>query len=226
MSFQGRIAVATGAAAGIGRATALLFACPGAQVGCREIDETGGRRTAELIQKEGFRASFHKLDVRSSSDVMRVASACEAAHGKIDILFNNAGRSAKASFEQSTDEGWDDMVATNLTGQYQCSRHFLPLLKRSGRASIINHASIDAFLGNPGIAAYSAAKGGLIPLTHVKARPPKYGIRVNCICSGGVRTEQTDMVRGGSNVFRSRVDLTPPLAEGPSRTKWRMWHFF
>jgi NAD(P)-dependent dehydrogenase (short-subunit alcohol dehydrogenase family) len=99
------------------------------------------------------------------------------------------------------------MIAVNLTHHFRCSKALLPLLKKADRASIIHHASIDAFLGNASIAAYSAAKGGLIPLTHVMAHDlGKYGIRVNSISSGGVRAVTR---QSSDDAFQSRVRVTP-----------------
>ena len=205
MLLKDKIAVITGTATGIGQATAILFAREGANVIC--IDDKPGRETVELIRQEKLDASYYRADVANSEQVQAVARECEKTLGKVDILFNNAGRIVQQAFEATTEETWAEMVGINLTGVFLCSKYFLPLMKKAGSGSIINHASIDAFLGNPSIAAYSAAKGGLIPLTHVMAHDlGKYNIRVNCISTGGVRSAMTI---GLGAAYQSRISVTP-----------------
>lgn len=205
MLLKDKIAVITGTATGIGQATAILFAREGANVIC--IDDKPGRETVELIRQEKLDASYYRADVANSEQVQAVARECEKTLGKVDILFNNAGRIVQQAFEATTEETWAEMVDINLTGVFLCSKYFLPLMKKAGSGSIINHASIDAFLGNPSIAAYSAAKGGLIPLTHVMAHDlGKYNIRVNCISTGGVRSAMTI---GLGAAYQSRISVTP-----------------
>ncbi len=205
MLLKDKIAVITGTATGIGRATAIRFAREGAIVVC--IDDKAGWETIELIHQEKLDASYYRADVANSEQVQSVVRECEKTLGKVDILFNNAGRILQQAFEATTEETWAEMVDINLTGVFLCSKYFLPLMKKAGSGSIINHASIDAFLGNPSIAAYSAAKGGLIPLTHVMAHDlGKYDIRVNCISTGGVRSAMTI---GLGEAYQSRISVTP-----------------
>lgn len=209
MVLKDKIAVITGTATGIGQATAILFAREGAQVVC--IDEKPSDETLGLMQKEGLDATCHEADVSDSNEVQRVARECEKRFDKVDILFNNAGRVVRQPFEATTEELWAEMLDVNLTSQFLCSKYFVPLMKKAGAGSIINHASIDAFLGNPAIAAYSASKGGLIPLTHVMAHDlGKYNIRVNCICSGGIPAPRKAVAaKPGGSAGKSRIDVTP-----------------
>ncbi|MBI4192645.1 MAG: SDR family oxidoreductase [Betaproteobacteria bacterium] len=205
MMLKDKVAVITGAASGIGQATAILFAREGASVIC--IDDKPGRETVDLIRQEKLDASCYHADVANSEQVQAVARECEKAFGKVDILFNNAGRSLKQAFEATTEETWAEMLGINLTGAFLCSKYFLPLMKKAGTGSIINHASVDAFLGNPAIAAYAAAKGGLIPLTHVMAHDlGKYNIRVNCLSTGGIRSAMTAPLGAA---YQSRISVTP-----------------
>jgi NAD(P)-dependent dehydrogenase (short-subunit alcohol dehydrogenase family) len=130
---------------------------------------------------------------------------------RVDILFNLAGRAVKQRFEATTEDTWKQMIGRNLTAAFICSQQFLLLMKKTSGGAIINHASIDGFLGNPSLAAYSAGKGGVIPLTHVMAHDlGKYGIRVNCISTGGIRD--------GDGAARpedaSRVRVTPARRTG------------
>ena len=175
------------------------------------IDEKSSDETLALMQQQGLDATCYQADISDSNEVQRVVGECAKRCGKVDILFNNAGRIVRQSFEETTEALWTEMLAVNLTGQFLCSKYFVRLIKKAGSGSIINHASIDAFLGNPAIAAYSAAKGGLIPLTHVMAHDlAKYNIRVNCICSGGITVPRNAVpAKPGGIAGKARIDVTP-----------------
>lgn len=215
MLLKDKVAVITGAARGIGAATALLFARQGAKVICTDIHDQNGEQTVALIRGEHLDAAYYHMDVTDSAQVQAVARACGETVGKVDILFNNAGFSVRQEFEATTEEAWQQMMDTHLTGAFLCSRHFLPLLKKSVAGSIINHASVDGILGNPYIAAYSAAKGGLIPLTHVMAHDlGKYNIRVNCLSSGGIARTRKEGEGRPESEYQSRIALTPLARRG------------
>ena len=184
MLLQNKIAVITGNPYGIGRVSAALFAREGAKVVCID-DRTDGWGSGDAAT-EG--APHFMADVSDTKAVGRVVAECKRTLERVDILFNLAGRAVKQRFETTTEETWQQMIARNLTAAFVCSQQFLPLMKKAHGAAIINHASIDGFLGNPSLAAYSAGKGGVIPLTHVMAHDlGRYGIRVNCISTGGIR---------------------------------------
>jgi len=207
MLLKNKIAVITGGASGIGRATALLFAQQGAHVVCSDIDDTQGHETVNAIRCERLSATYIHADVANSNQVQALARECEQTFDKVDILFNNAGCTRLQNFESTTEEIWAEMVGIHLTGVFLCSKYFLPAMKRAGSGSIINHASIDAFLGNPTIVAYSAAKGGLLPLTHVMAHDlARYNIRVNSLSTGGIYTA---MSRGKEAANQRRISVTP-----------------
>jgi len=213
--LSGKVALVTGAAGSIGSAAAILFARQGARVICTDIDDDSCARVAQSIQAEGFSANYFHMDVRSPDEVRAVAAACAEDSGVIHVLFNNVGRSVKQPFETTTEEQWRDMLEVNLSGAFITSRHVLPLMKAAGAGSIIHHASVDATLGNPSIAAYSAAKGGIIPLTHVMAHDlGKYNIRVNCISSGGIATERNAVQGGRPTTYQSRTSVTPLQRRG------------
>lgn len=206
--LKDRTAVITGAASGIGRATALLFARHGARVVCIDIDDAGGNSLVAALRQAGSQAWHFHADVADAGQVRAAAAACAKVAPQVHVLFNNAGKSIKQRFEDTSEEDWSRMLEVNLGGTFLCARHFLPLIKAAGAASIINHASIDALLGNPKIAAYSAAKGGNLPLTHVMAHDlAKYGIRVNSLCTGGIDTP----ARGAHSpeLIAARVSTTP-----------------
>ena len=164
-----------------------------------------------MIQKANRPAFFIEADISKSDDVRLMAEKCGSFTKTIDILFNNAGYSIKSRFEETTEEQWAEMLDVLLTGTFLCSKYLLPLMKASGAGSIVHHASLDAILGNPLLAAYSVAKGGIVPLTHVMAHDlAKYKIRVNCICSAGIRTPFT------GPGHEARMAVTPGSTSGAS----------
>src|SRR5689334_25369827 len=213
MLLKDRIAVITGTATGIGRATAILFAREGAKVIC--VDNKPGDETLALLREEKLNATHYHADVSNSAQVQAVVRECERTVDKVDILFNNAGSIVHQTFEATTEEVWAEMIGVNLTAEFLCAKYFLPLMKKSAAGSIINHASIDGLLGNPYIAAYSAAKGGLIPLTHVMAHDlGKYNIRVNSIASGGIVAARNAVAQGSGPPGQSRISVTPLQRKG------------
>lgn len=201
MLLKNKIAVITGNPYGIGRVAAALFAREGAKVICIDDRNDGWASDASPTGAPHFLA-----EVSDTKAVAGVVAECERTLDRVDILFNLAGRAVKQRFEETTEETWKQMIGRNLTAAFICSQQFLPLMKKSSGGAIINHASIDGFLGNPSLAAYSAGKGGVIPLTHVMAHDlGQYGIRVNCISTGGIRD--------GDGAARpedaSRIQVTP-----------------
>jgi NAD(P)-dependent dehydrogenase (short-subunit alcohol dehydrogenase family) len=184
----GKNAVITGAASGVGRAASLLFAREGAAIACVDIDPKMGEKTAAMVRAEGGDAIFIETDLADPAAIEVMAQACREWHSVIHVLFNNAGIAERAEFEDIALEDWNQQVAVNLTAPFLCSQKLLPALKAADGAAIIHHGSIDGVLGNPTLVAYSAAKGGLQPLTHVMGFwLARHGIRVNCINSGALR---------------------------------------
>jgi NAD(P)-dependent dehydrogenase (short-subunit alcohol dehydrogenase family) len=186
--LEGKHAVVTGAASGVGRATSLLFAREGAAVACVDIDAEMGEETAAMIRAEGGEALFVETDLTDPASIDAMARACMDWRQVIHVLFNNAGVAERAEFEDIALEDWNRQIAVNLTAPFLCSQKLLPALKAADGAAIIHHGSIDGVLGNPTLVAYSASKGGVQPLTHVMGFwLARHGIRVNCINSGALR---------------------------------------
>jgi len=217
MKLGSRNAVITGAGSGVGRAASLLFAREGAAVGCVDIDAEMGEETTAMIRQKGGLAVFFQADVADPSSVGAMAEACMAWRSQIHVLFNNAGVALRSDFESLPLAQWDRQVAVNLTAPFLCSQRLLPALRAAGKASIIHHGSIDGVHGNPFLVAYSASKGGLVPLTHVMAYwLSPLGIRVNCINSGALRTsDQGIPVR-----LTSELQAGIPMSEAQQPRRW------
>jgi NAD(P)-dependent dehydrogenase (short-subunit alcohol dehydrogenase family) len=187
--LHGKIAVITGAASGIGRATALLFARAGASVVLIDINESGGQSVATEISQNGGRAIFESGDVTRAGDCQRVVEAALREFGGIHILFNNAGIIRRASIVELTETDWDRVMAVNVKSIFLMSRQVIPVMASSGGGCIINTASGWGLAGGPRAAVYCASKGAVVLLT--KAMAIDHGpqnIRVNCICPGDTDT--------------------------------------
>jgi NAD(P)-dependent dehydrogenase (short-subunit alcohol dehydrogenase family) len=187
--LQGKVAVITGAASGIGRATAFLFASEGAAVVMTDVNEPGGQAVAAEIASRGGRSAFEAGDVTRSADCKRVIERAIGDFGGVHILFNNAGIIRRASVLELSEADWDRVMAVNVKAVFLMSRQAIPVMENSGRGSIINMASGWGLAGGPRAAVYCASKGAVVLLTKAMAidhGPQK--IRVNCICPGDTDT--------------------------------------
>ncbi len=193
MRLKGKTALITGAANGIGRESALLFAAEGASVVAVDLQEEAGQAVAAEIEAAGGTASFVRADVSSDADSAAMIAAAEERYGALHVLFNNAGimDSADDDALSTSEEVFDRTMAINLKGVFLGCKHGIPALLRAGGGSVVNTASFVAQLGaaTPQVA-YTASKGGVLALTRelavVHARE---NIRVNALCPGPLRTE-------------------------------------
>jgi NAD(P)-dependent dehydrogenase (short-subunit alcohol dehydrogenase family) len=188
--LKGKIAVVTGAGAGIGLATARLFAAEGAHVYVTDVNGESAAEAASALKGAGLGATAMTVDVSRGQDVTALFRAIEQAHGKIDVLVNNAGLNVRADFRHLSDADWVKIREVNLDGVVRIARDGFPLLKASGAGSLINVASIMGHRGLRQLAGYSATKGAVSALTRALAvEYAPYNIRVNALAPGYIETE-------------------------------------
>jgi NAD(P)-dependent dehydrogenase (short-subunit alcohol dehydrogenase family) len=189
ISLDGKVAVITGAASGIGRATAGLLAAAGASVALLDIDGPGGEAAATRINDSGGKAQFFHCNVISNFDCKNSVAEISNEFNRIDILFNNAGVIHRKNIIELEEDEWDLAVDVSLKAIFLLSRCVIPKMTEIGGGSIINTGSGWGLKGGPRAAAYCAVKGGVVNLTRAMAIDHgKQGIRVNCVCPGDVDT--------------------------------------
>jgi meso-butanediol dehydrogenase / (S,S)-butanediol dehydrogenase / diacetyl reductase len=192
--LAGKVALITGSASGIGRASALKFAGEGAKVVVVDQNVQGGEEVVKQIEAELGESLFVKADITKSLDVMNMVETAIKQYGRLDILFNNAGVALPGTVIETSEETWDRVINTNLKGTFLGSKFAIPHMIEQGGGSIINTASVNGLVAFPGEAAYDASKGGIVLLTKAIALDfGKHKIRCNCICPGITDTPQ---VRG------------------------------
>jgi NAD(P)-dependent dehydrogenase (short-subunit alcohol dehydrogenase family) len=214
--LEHKVAIVTGAASGIGRASAVLFAAEGAAVMLADWHEAGGIDAAQQIVQEGGRALFRRTDVSSEEETRALVAATVDAFGGLDILFNNAGIMPGGSIFTQTLEEWNRVLSINLTGMFLCARAAAPAMMARGAGhvgSIINTGSPTGLLGYPESIAYSTSKGGVFSLTRALAVELAPGIRVNTIVPGttntGILEAYLDTVRDRDAVLQAFVAQHP-----------------
>jgi 3-oxoacyl-[acyl-carrier protein] reductase len=196
MRLKGKVALITGGAAGIGKATAQVFAREGAKVVICDVNEELG---SALVKTLGSEAQFNQVDVCSRAEVQEWVEGVVAKYGKVDILINNAGITRDAQFikmkdgeliKQMSEEAFDGVISVNLKGVFNCSQAVAPFMVKQKSGVILNASSVVGLYGNFGQTNYVATKAGVIGMTKVWARElGKYGIRVNAVAPGVIMTE-------------------------------------
>ena len=193
MRFEGKVALVTGAARGIGKAIAHTLAREGAKVVVTDVDLEGAQRVAQEIKGLGGKAQAIQADVSQRQAVQKLVSEAVSLFGKIDILVNNAGIIRRGTFLDHEPEEWDKVLGVNLGGTFNCAKEIVPLMIKQGGGKIINISSIVGKMGDIASApSYGTSKGAINTLTKSLARElAAYGINVNAVAPHAIETEMS-----------------------------------
>jgi NAD(P)-dependent dehydrogenase (short-subunit alcohol dehydrogenase family) len=209
MEFKDKVVLITGAAGGIGQATARAFAGAGAKLVLVDRDAGAGEGLSDAIRRQGGEAQFVAADVTRSAEVQAYVKATLDAHGRIDCFFNNAGIEGKVAATAEHDEAaFDAVIAVNVKGVFLGLRHVLPVMLRQRAGAVVNTASVAGLVGTPGMPAYVASKHAVIGLTKAAAgEVARQGVRVNAVCPGPVDTRMI-------HSLEAQLNPTNPAAVG------------
>jgi NAD(P)-dependent dehydrogenase (short-subunit alcohol dehydrogenase family) len=212
LDFSGKVALVTGAASGMGLATARAFAEAGAAVVLADSREDAVNAEAQKLVANGRSAIAVRCDVSDDGQVASLVNRTVAEFGRLDAAFNNAGVMACiAPTADSTREEWDRVIGINLRGVWSCMKYELRQMERQGSGTIVNNASVGAVTGNPGISSYIASKHGVVGLTRTAALEYiKHGIRVNAVNPGLIDTQiARDVVSGNEQAYTKMAKEVP-----------------
>jgi NAD(P)-dependent dehydrogenase (short-subunit alcohol dehydrogenase family) len=208
--LEDKIALVTGAGAGIGRAVAETFAREGAHVVVADRDGEAARETADAITKSNGSALAETVDVTDTEQVKALMGRLAEKFGRLDVLVNNAGVGERSDFRHLDDAAWDKVWKTNVDGTVRCAREAFDLLKASGKASIINLSSVMATKHTRQMSVYSATKGAVSALSRSLAvEYAPYGIRVNALCPGYVETALIGRYMNNPMIAKALLTQTP-----------------
>lgn len=207
--FNDRIAVITGGADGIGKATSIKFAETGAVSIIWDIQSDKGEALAKEIKQNGGKADFYHVDTTKISEVEIAVKAIIEKYGTIDFLINNAGITRDASFKKMTSEHWQQVIDVNLTGVFNCTKVVAPVMLAKGYGKIVNASSVVGLYGNFGQTNYVATKAGIIGMTKTWAREfGRKGINVNAVAPGFTMTEMVaKMPENALESMKAKVPL-------------------
>ena len=210
MRILEKVAIITGAASGIGRTTAILFAKEGGKVIVADQNEVGGNETVDMIRSDGGQAIFKRVNVTSATDMQDMVETTINTYGKLNILVNNAGIAIRLPVVDLPEEDWDRNIDVNLKSIYLSSKYAIPRMIENEGGSIVNIASIYGIVGGRIRAAYTASKGGVVNLTRSMALDyALHKIRVNCVCPGFVNTPLLENILKTPEEYQALADLHP-----------------
>ena len=211
--LEGKVALVTGAAAGIGRASALAFAGGGARVMVSDVVVDGGEETVGQIQAAGGEATFVRADVSQTADVEALVRQSVETYGRLDCAHNNAGiEGDMAPTADCTEANWDRTIAINLKGVWLCMKYEIPQMLQQGGGAIVNTSSVAGLVGFVNLPAYVATKHGVAGLTRTAALEyAEQGIRVNAVCPGVIQTAMIDRIVGGDAEAEAQFTALEPV---------------
>jgi NAD(P)-dependent dehydrogenase (short-subunit alcohol dehydrogenase family) len=213
-NFVGKVAFVTGAANGIGRATALAFARHGASVVAGDVAEQANQETVRMIEEQWGQGLAVRCDVTRVGDVKAALAQAVEVFGRLDFAFNNAGIEPRTSAPTAEyeEEEWNRIIDTNLRGVFLCMKYEIPLILAQGGGAIVNTSSGAGIIGIKGSPAYTAAKHGVIGLTRSAALDyAPHNIRINAVCPGYIDTPMMDRFTGGTLEGRAKVIAEEPI---------------
>lgn len=206
--FEGKVVIVTGAAYGIGRASAIIFSKRGAKVVVADVDAVRAEDTLRLIKEAGGEATFIRTDISHEASVQALVAKTVETYGRLDYAHNNAG--IHKYFSSVTDfpqKDWDELININLRGAWLCLKHEIPEILKQGKGAIVNTSSAAGLVAAPSNPAYPASKHGIVGLTKstaIELARARKNIRVNCVCPGPVRT----------GMYEELVATAPEITEG------------
>ena len=187
--LAGKVAVITGGTSGIGRAGVIRFAQEGAKVVVGSRDEATGQTLVRELASQGLEVTHQRTDVARAEDAARLVEAAVSRHGRLDVLWSNAGVQEVGTAPETTEELWQRVIGINLTGHFHMAKFAIPVMARDGGGSIVFTASELGLVGASSSVAYCAAKGGVVNMTRAMAIDcAPAAIRVNCLCPGAIQT--------------------------------------
>jgi NAD(P)-dependent dehydrogenase (short-subunit alcohol dehydrogenase family) len=213
-TFRDRTAIVTGGASGIGRALSEALGAEGAIVVVADLDSRGAEAVAQGIREKGGRAEGRPLDVCDAAAVQKLVEDTAATHGRLDYMFNNAGIAIGGEERDVSLEDWRRVLEVDLHGVVHGVRAAYALMVRQGSGHIVNTASVAGLVGCPGEASYSAAKFGVVGLSHaLRAEGVRLGVKVSVVCPGFIDTPilVTSPIRGGGDRQKLRELIPRPM---------------